>query len=416
MEIRAIRDDEFDTFLAVTEDAFGEPPSKEGAERVVLRASLELDRTRAAYGGKRQVGSSAAYSLQVSVRGGSAAMAGISWIGVAPGHRRRGVLRAMMTALMDQAREREEPLAGLYASEWPIYGRFGFGMAVPQATIRVSLASARPAATRDAEAAEAADEAVAVVDAAEAAPLLAPVYEAVAAQRSGITSRSEDWWRIVLHDFSEDRKELGHRRCAVSRSDGAVDGYVLYHFKADWSRDALPTGKVSVAELVSTSPRATAALWRHVLDTDLASGLEAYWRPVDDPLPLLLADPRRARVSVRDGLFVRVLDLPSAFAARTASAEAAVRIDVRDELVDANNGTWRISAPDGAGAALSCARDGRGAAQLVCDVSALGACYLGGESALRLLDAGVVSGDPQAARRLDALLATDRMPWNVAEF
>src|SRR5680860_586424 len=204
MEIRAIRDAEFDTFLAVTEDAFGEPPSKEGAERVVLRASLELDRTRAAYGGKRQVGSSAAYSLQVSVRGGSAAMAGISWVGVAPGHRRRGVLRAMMTALMDQAREREEPLAGLYASEWPIYGRFGFGMAVPQATIRVSLASARRGGTRDAEAAEAADEAVAVVDAAEAAPLLAPVYEAVAAQRSGITSRSEDWWRIVLHDFSED--------------------------------------------------------------------------------------------------------------------------------------------------------------------------------------------------------------------
>src|SRR4029078_8522579 len=49
-------------------------------------------------------------------------------VGVAPTHRRRGVLRSMMRAHLDDAHERGEPLAALWASEETIYGRFGYGV------------------------------------------------------------------------------------------------------------------------------------------------------------------------------------------------------------------------------------------------------------------------------------------------
>ena len=56
-------------------------------------------------------------------------MAAVSMVTVHPTHRRRGVLRRVMDAQLDDVARRGEPLAGLTASEASIYERFGYGTA-----------------------------------------------------------------------------------------------------------------------------------------------------------------------------------------------------------------------------------------------------------------------------------------------
>ncbi len=85
---------------------------------------------QAAFVDGRLVGGSAMISLEVTVPGSRPVrLGGVTSTAVAATHRRRGLLRLMMQAMFDEARERGEPLAGLSASEGTIYGRFGYGPA-----------------------------------------------------------------------------------------------------------------------------------------------------------------------------------------------------------------------------------------------------------------------------------------------
>lgn len=73
------------------------------------------------------VGASAMLSMEVTDPGGVfLPMGGVTGTGVFATHRRRGLLRQMMQAMIDASGERGEPIAMLSASERNIYGRFGF--------------------------------------------------------------------------------------------------------------------------------------------------------------------------------------------------------------------------------------------------------------------------------------------------
>jgi len=114
--IRPVSSDEFDGFHAVAMHAFhGSPLSAEGRELVVSR--LEFDRSLAAFDGPVQVGTAGAYSFQLSVPGfATLPGAGVTWVGVLPTHRRRGVLSSLMRRQLPEIRDRGEPVAVLWAS------------------------------------------------------------------------------------------------------------------------------------------------------------------------------------------------------------------------------------------------------------------------------------------------------------
>ena len=123
MEFRTIREDEFDAFGLALSNAFGEV---EAAEDDVAngRLSIEFDRTFAAFDEGQIVGCAAVYTFSsVTPGGGTVGTAGITWVGVLPTHRRRGVLTELMRRMLDQAAERGEPIATLLASEGQIYGQ-----------------------------------------------------------------------------------------------------------------------------------------------------------------------------------------------------------------------------------------------------------------------------------------------------
>jgi GNAT superfamily N-acetyltransferase len=99
---------------------------------------VPLDRTVAAFDGDVIVGTLGAFPFEVTVPGGATiAMAGTTIVAVAPTHRRRGVLTAMVRDHLEDGRRRGEPLAGLWASESLIYGRYGFGVATENDAIEI---------------------------------------------------------------------------------------------------------------------------------------------------------------------------------------------------------------------------------------------------------------------------------------
>ena len=114
---------EFDTALL----SIGQESNPEKSER--FSRLMPFDRMHAAWDGDKIVGGAGSFPFPLSVPGGTLPCAGTTVVGVAPTHRRRGVLTSMMRAHLDDVHERGEPIAALWASEETIYGRFGYGRA-----------------------------------------------------------------------------------------------------------------------------------------------------------------------------------------------------------------------------------------------------------------------------------------------
>src|SRR5258708_22662494 len=171
---------------------------------------------------------------------------------------------------------------------------------------------------------------------------------------------------------------------------------------------------------MSTDPQATARLWTDLLNRDLVGEVIAPLRPVDEPLLAMLADPRRARPSLSDGLWVRLVDLPAALRRRKYAASIDVVLDIDDGNFPANQGRWRLTAaghqPVGGTAGASCQRV-TDAADIRLSVGALGAAYLGGGKLGQLAAAGHVRElTPGSLAMLSAAMCWEPAPWNCAIF
>ena len=127
VEIRGVFPEELEALRRTVALVFGQDPDPVEEERD--RQLLELDRNRGAFDGGRLVGAAGVYSFDLTIPGGEVAAAGVSNVTVLPSHRRRGLMRRMITDLLTDARQRGEALAVLWASEAPLYGRFGYGAA-----------------------------------------------------------------------------------------------------------------------------------------------------------------------------------------------------------------------------------------------------------------------------------------------
>jgi predicted acetyltransferase len=322
--------------------------------------------------------------------------AGVTVVGTFPTHRRRGVLRAMMRAQLDDVHERGEPVALLWASEDTIYGRFGYGMAsaVADVTIPKEYASyARPFERAGT---------VRIVDAAEALTLFPRVWNRVRRRTPGMLARSRDWWELRILLDRPERKD-GPKRLVVLELDGQPVGYAVYRHKPKWD-EGMSDSELEVVEAVALDGQPTAELWRYLLDIDWAARITAGLLPVDHPLWWLLANPRRMRPRIGDGLWVRLVDVGTALSARAYAADGAVVLDVADEFCPWNAGCWRVAGGR--------ARRTTASAQLRLDVSALGAAYLGGFTFSQLVRGGRVEELRRgAAARADAMFAAERAPW-----
>jgi Sterol carrier protein domain len=103
---------------------------------------------------------------------------------------------------------------------------------------------------------------------------------------------------------------------------------------------------VSLEEAEQTFPRVyerVSAHRRWLLGFDWTSQIVARLLPLDHPLFLLLAEPRRMAFELNDGVWVRLVDVGAALSARTYRGDGAVVFDVRDSSCPWNEGRWRVS-------------------------------------------------------------------------
>lgn len=375
---------------------FGHENQIEDAER--FSKWLEVGRMHAAFEGDRIVGGAGAFTYRMSVPGGAQVPAGgVTVVGVLPTHRRRGVLTSMMKAQLADCRERGDLVAYLWASEATIYGRFGYGLASRMGSLRLAQDRsrfARPFEPRGT---------VRLVELEEAARTFPALYDELCVQRPGMFSRSTEWWETRKLFDDPARRQGGPLNRALLELDGEPAGYALYRVKQDWHH-GYSKGVVTIAEVITPKPEATRELWRWLFDFDWTSEFVADLLPLDHPLFLLLAEPRRMHFTVNDGVWVRLIDLPGALAARTYGNAEPVVLDVVDALLPENGGRWRIS---NAGAERTDA-----AADLRLDVAQLGSVYLGGFDFSGLARALLVEElRPEAAVRADELFRTGVEPW-----
>ncbi|MFI8090283.1 GNAT family N-acetyltransferase [Streptomyces sp. NPDC086080] len=379
-ELRVLKPDEWDALYAHLIRAFGGPPEAE-EERELWNSLTEFDRFLGAWDGEECVGSAGAFRFRLTVPGGaSVPAAGVTMVGVAATHRRRGVLTSLMRRQLDDVRSWGEPLAVLTASEPAIYGRFGYGAATFQRdaeidTVRAGLSV--PPGTDDVRLRYAAPGDV--LDACEA------VYAQLVPRRPGMLARGPGWERLGVLDPESERGGASPLQCVVAERDGGTVGYARFRVKPSWGPGG-PDGEVALSALQALDPAAEAALWRFLFDIDLTSTLVARGRPVDESWQYLVSDIRRCRPRMRDALYVRLVDVGAALRARTYQAPVDVVFEVDDVFCPWNTGRWRLTG-DAKGA--SCVRT-KDAADLTLSVRELGAAYLGGVSLTALAAAGRV--------------------------
>jgi predicted acetyltransferase len=398
MEIRPITDDEIPLFRTALVSTFGGDVASDPNGDARFRALIPAGRAVAAFDGAQIVATSAAFDFTLTVPGGSVPMSGLTMVAVRPTHRRRGLLRELVRAYLEETRRRGQPVGGLWASEAPIYGRFGFGVAAECDDLSFLATGLEVAAGRELDD-------MAILD--ESAPEeLAAVYDRARAERPGMLSRSPDWWRY--RRFTE-RPELGKsgspRRFAVARRAGAATGYVIYRQRASFS-EGLPDGKVEIEELLATDARAEATLFRFVASVDLFPHVTWSNAPPDNLLPWLASDPRRIRRRRTDTLWLRLDDVAAALAARRYAADGVLVLDVTDPP---SPEPLRCALSVEGGAA-TCAPDA-GRADLRLDRAALAGLYLGAFSPPILARAGRIAGAPPALALAERMFATPVAPW-----
>lgn len=315
--------------------------------------------------------------------GATTAVAAVTAVTVAPGHRRRGLLTAMMRHQLEDVRARgTEALAMLYASEATIYGRFGYGMAVPVAELsgNVRELGFRPDVQRG-------DGSVTHVDAETLLTSGPEIHQRALAQRPGLMERPGPWWDNWIHDNEVRRKEFGKLRFLLHHeADGTASGFAIYRPKVNWTDRGQPDSEIQIQEVVATNPHAYAEIWRHLLNIDLVRTVEYDGAAVDEPILSLVADRRALACQVRDGVYVRLVDLPRALGLRSYAAAVDVVLDIADEFCPWNTGRWQLrGGPDGAECESTTAP-----ADIAMSVRDLGAVYLGGVGLQALANAGSV--------------------------
>ena len=399
VEIRSPSEDELRQAMKAVEAAFGEEQKEEDLDR--HQKAMPRDRFLVAYDGAIPVGTTASLPFELTVPGGAVAAGGVTWVGVLPSHRRRGILTQMMKRQLDDLHERGEPLAILWASEAAIYGRFGYGISAP--TVQLDADRSRFALRDD----PGPKGAVRLIDREEAARVLPPIYDAVRDRVPGFTSRSEKLWDLYrLADPEHWRRGAGPKFYAVLEFDGEPVGYALYRIKLDW-QEGFAKSQVKVVETCATSDAAERELWRFLFGIDLIERIQGRHDP-GSPLFLMVVDPRSLKLRVTEGLWLRLVDLDTALTGRTYATDDSVVVDVRDELCPWNAGRWRMGTDAGR-------TDDD--AELELDVADLASAYLGAFDFGRLAAAQRVRELKSGAlARATELFRTSRPPFCPEDF
>jgi predicted acetyltransferase len=400
-EIRTCRPDEVDRAVDVFLAAMGEP--NEGAHGSYLRAVAEPDSVVVAHDGDGVVGAALSVDASLTLPGPQVVpLAWVTGVGVLPTHRRRGLLRKLMTLQLQQLHDAEVAVAALRATEATIYRRFGYGPAAPE--LRVTINPRRASFHRMPEA----PGRLRLYDQAAALEVIPRLHPELTALSPGEVSWASRHWSRLL-DVVRANPPGGARWSTVVHEDvdGRPDGYASYV-----SRYVEARVDVHVNELHAADDAVRAVLLRFCLDLDLAVGVHLRMPP-DDPLLWWLEDTHAiSTTGAGSGPWIRIVRVAEALTARSYRSDGRVVLDVLDTVLPANSRRWELVVEDGKPRCAETEAD----ADITLDVAHLGSLLLGGHKPSTLALAGRLTVHrAEVIADLDALFPTDRLPFSHAD-
>ena len=404
LPMRPIDDSEWPAFWATIARTFhGDVHDDESA---FDRSVFEPERSLAIFDGDTPVATTGIYTRDLSVPGGAVIPAAhVTLVSVLPTHRRRGLLTRMMRRQLADVRAAGEPVAVLWASEEPIYGRYGYGTGSYYISIDADTREVRLPDT------PATPGTLRLVEPTDVVDQLAATYERATTRTPGFSSRPGPWWKHRLTDLERHRGGASALRCVVHETASGITGYALWRAKEEWDATG-PISQVKVEELVTDDVATRASLWRFLFDLDLIRRLSAQLVATDDPLFHLVDAPRRLRRRITSGLHVRIVDLPAALAARRYPVPVDLVLEVTDELLPDNTGRWRLV---GNREKATC-EPTTDSPDLRLGIRELGAIYLGGTPVGSLAATGLITGSPDAVAAAHAGFSWPVAPFSPAVF
>ena len=315
-------------------------------------------------------------------------------------HRRRGLLRRLIEDDLSDAVAQGVPMAALTAAEATIYGRWGFGPATFRTGVTVDTTPGFGFRDfRDPGRVE-------LVEPAEAWPHVKAVFDTFHARQRGSVawpSPYED-----MHTGAWDPSSGGANRKirVVVHLDtgGTVDGFAIWKPGEDKT--------VKVDEMVALSPQAQLALWSFLGDMDQTAKVTFNLFHPEDPLMWALTDLNRVSTTeVQEFLWLRVLDVPRALAARPWTADGSLVVEVDDPQGHAA-GRFAVTTVDGV--ATTTRTDDAPDVRLSAET--LGSLYLGAVPVRQLHRAGRVTGSEESVRRLAAMADLREPAYSLTGF
>lgn len=321
---------------------------------------------------------------QISLGRADVGMLTIATIGVRASHRRKGLLTALMTQELTAGRDRGLTVAALSASEATIYGRFGFAPVDQWRHIEVT--SSKVVFKPGVEVARGHLEVV------EPGTLREHIVRLAAAHRAAhVGSASPGEVDLIVTSGEFDPVAAGPatslRALAHFSEEGELDGFATFTPKDSDTGAATAT----VSRVLAVSDAVERALWQGLASIDLIERLDHDQPNADASLDFALVDRRAVKcTSLEDHMWLRLLDLPRAIAARTFPNDGSCVLTVEDRLGFCA-GSWRIDVTGGVGTATRLdTGDVRGA---TLDVSVLAGLWFGNTAPRTVVDAGLVRGD-----------------------
>jgi predicted acetyltransferase len=277
----------------------------------------------------------AAWPLQIRLNGRAVRIAGVTQVSTHPAHRRRGYLRAVTKRHFETLHEqREVAFAGLHPAWVAIYQRYGYGSVHQRHAYRIAprdIAFHRPLPLPGR---------LRELDPGRDFATLVEVYRRHREDRTGLVHRGRAMWQAGALQAPPP----GHRLVVLAYEEGGeVLGYVAYqHGPSPRPRP------LRITDLFALAPAAHQALWQALSGYDNVD--EIVWdnAPADDPLPLMLAEPRHLNATVRDGIMARLVTVEDALAQRPYAAASELRFTLLDPFCPWNAGSWRLAtSPEG---------------------------------------------------------------------
>ncbi|MGE5675469.1 MAG: enhanced intracellular survival protein Eis [Mycobacterium leprae] len=356
--IRHLRPEELPAAVALHEYAFSLSPE---AATSLVGHLVRPENALGAFDGDELLAMAIAVPYQSLWDGTPVALGGIGSVCAAPAARQGGTTSRVLRACLIEMREKGQALSALYPFSFRYYRQFGYELAGDNTEYKLasrSLASFQKAPGK-----------VQHLTPEAALPLIAPLYDAYAAEQQGAFVRDEAVWRgSALIPWS---MNTYHVAVWSPTTGAAPEGYMLYRIASEADGRALV-----VRELVARTPGALRGLTGYIANHESQVANVRLTLPPDSPFAAILPEQHQLRRQVSPHFMLRLIDLPAALAARRpAGPEGRITLQVTDASAPWNEGAWLLEA---AGGRLTATPAPAGAtADIETDIAALAPLYAG---------------------------------------